>query len=140
MSSRAHDELVAHLVWAVKNRRPLLEEAGDPERIALFGAKCSDLGALLLAAGCAADHVHVLVRFPAARSLSEVVQRLKGASSRAHNLSNPNSAFAWQDGFWARSCNPNDLAEITLYIQRQREHHQLQREPELWETALPTED
>jgi REP element-mobilizing transposase RayT len=128
--------LVAHVVWAVKHRRPALAAGGDAGLIAMFSSKAHDVGASVLAAGCAEDHVHVLLRFSAAEPLSDVVKRLKGASSRAHNLADEAQVFRWQDGFWAQSCSPKDLDVVRAYVLGQRVHRANPSEPEPWEDAL----
>lgn len=140
MRSRSADHLVAHVVWAVSHRRPLLPPAWDPRLRDQFAMKSHDVDAQLLAAGFAPDHAHVLVRFAAKRPLAEVVQRIKGASSRALGLEAPELAFAWQDGYWAHTCDPDDLAGVTAYVLGQRAHHAHATVPEPWECALFGDD
>lgn len=60
---------------------------------------------------------------------------MKGASSRALRLEAPDDDFGWQDGYWARSCDPGDLDDVTRYVLRQREHHAHAAAPEPWEAA-----
>ncbi len=139
MRTRSLDELVAHVVWAVKGRRPVLHEADDARRIRLLSAKAHDAKAVLLAAGCAFDHVHVLVRFTASLPLSHVVKHLKGASSRAESVES-GEPFRWQDGCWARSCNPDDLQVVRAYVVGQREHHAANPAPEPWELEFDFND
>ncbi len=140
MRARSADHLVAHIVWAVSHRRPLLAPAWDARLCELFATKAHDTDAQLLAAGFAPDHTHVLVRFAAKRSLAEVVQRIKGASSRALTLAAPDLAFGWQDGYWARSCDPDDLAGVTAYVHGQRAHHAHGTVREPWEATLIGEE
>ena len=97
LRSRAFDEFVAHVVWAVKLRRALLLEPDDERLLTLLRTKAHDLGAAVLAAGAADDHVHVILRFPAASPLATIVGQLKGVSSRVVGLERPDAAFAWQD-------------------------------------------
>jgi len=139
MRTRPRDELVAHIVWAVKGRRRSLDEADDARRLVLFNAKAHDVGAVLIAAGCATDHVHVLVRFPASAALSQVVKHLKGASSRAEHVAS-GEPFRWQDGYWARSCCPDDLDALKAYVAGQREHHARGAAPEPWEDHFNVEE
>lgn len=135
MGTRSFSDLVAHVVWAVKGRAQILAESDDGEWGRRFTRAAAELNAKVIAVGVAPDHVHVLVIFPAARSLSEVVQRMKGASSHAHNLDLTNAYLRWQQGFWARSCDPQDLSQVRTYVLTQRTHHARGREPEEWEAA-----
>ena len=130
-SRRLHD-LVVHMVWAVRHRTPLLDERDDERRIELFRRKAYDVGAELIAAGCASDHVHVLVRLGSTCRVADVAKRLKGASSRVENLTCPDRRFEWQDGYWCQSCDPLSLDGVLAYVLRQRERHRESvREP--WE-------
>jgi hypothetical protein len=74
------------------------------------GRKARELRCVMLAAGCASDHMHVVIRLASSVSLGELVRHLKGAS--AHELNHHSSSthrFAWQDGYWAESLGPADL-------------------------------
>jgi putative transposase len=131
---RVHD-IVVHMVWTVRHRSLLLDESDDARRIELFRHKTFDAGAELIAAGCANDHVHVLVRIPATHTIAEIAKRLKGSSSRVENLSRPDRRFEWQDGYWCQSCDPLALEGVLAYVRGQREHHRATvREP--WEDSL----
>ena len=133
-SRRVHD-LVVHIVWAVRHRLPLLDEAEDTARSEFFKHRSFDAGAELLAIGCANDHVHVLVRIAATHRVADVVKRLKGASSRAENLTHPDRRFEWQEGYWCQSCDPHSLDGVVQYVRNQRAHHHAPtREP--WEETL----
>lgn len=49
-----------------------------------------------------ADHVHILIQFKPNESISEVVQLLKGGSSRVIRNEFPElEEFLWGDSFWA---------------------------------------
>ena len=121
-SRRVHD-LVVHMVWTVRHRLPLLEACDDVRRVELFRRKACEVGAELIAAGCACDHVHVLVRIAATNSVAEIAKRLKGASSRVENLAHPDRRFEWQDGYWCQSCDPLSLDSVLAYVIGQRAHH-----------------
>jgi REP element-mobilizing transposase RayT len=124
---RAHSvtHLVAHLVWSTKGRAPAIPPSMDRWLVELLASKAQELGCQVLVAGCSWTHVHVLVRYPPAASVSQIAHRLKGASSRAVNARMPGEQpFRWQDGFWAESVSPADEARLQAYIMRQREHHE----------------
>jgi hypothetical protein len=65
----------------------------------LDGSPMGGSSAPWLAAGCAPDHMHVVVRLASSVPLRELVRHLKGAST--HELNHDSSSmrrFAWQDG------------------------------------------
>jgi putative transposase len=109
----------------------------DDRLLAIVGRKASKLRCVMLAAGCAADHMHVVVRLASSVSLGELVRHLKGAS--AHELnhdSSPAGRFAWQAGYWAESLGPADLDPIARYVRRQRDHHDASHPAERWACAV----
>jgi REP element-mobilizing transposase RayT len=56
--------LFVHLVWATRERHPLLEPSVDVWLAALLERKVLALDGEFIAAGNAADHVHVIVSYP----------------------------------------------------------------------------
>lgn len=121
----SHSVLIAHVVWSTRARQSLLPSSADSWFDRFFRGKAEELGAHLLASGYAEDHVHLVLRYPATRSLVEIVHRLKGASSREWNLEPAASSarLAWQVGYWAESVTPSALAPLVHYVNRQRQHH-----------------
>lgn len=100
----------------------------------MLGVGAHSVGCALLAAGCAPDHVHVLVRVAPIVALAYLVQRLKGGSAYESNhgaLLSPR--LAWQAGYWAESVSPGDLEALTRYLRSQRQHHESGKAPEPWE-------
>jgi putative transposase len=72
------------------------------------------------------DHIHALVLALAAVSPSQIVQFLKGDSSKwIHAQFRSLHRFAWQDGYGAFTVSRSDLPELMHYIQNQREHHRI---------------
>lgn len=130
--------LVVHLVWATHHRDGVIAEASDPWFAAAFERIAREVGCVLLAAGNASDHVHLLVRYPAQLPVSELARRLKGASSHAWNAerSSNHLRFAWQSGFWAESVSPSETPHLIRYVREQRAHHHDCSAPEPWQAAL----
>jgi putative transposase len=144
MPRRSPTLILAHVVWATLGRRPVLEPSRDDSLIAIFGGKARDAGCLLLTAGCAVDHVHVLVRISPSARLADLVQRMKGGGAYdANHASTPTARIEWQAGYWAESFSPADLDALTRYVQSQRSHHDPSHPAERWqfgddgEPALP---
>ncbi len=95
--------LLAHIVWATARRAPVLEASADAWLAQVLRRKAHDAGSLLVACGNAADHVHVLVRYPSTVTVASVVQRLKGASSYEWNHAPRSPRLSWQTGLWSAS-------------------------------------
>ena len=71
------------------------------------------------------DHVHVLIQINPRNSVAEVVQMLKGGTSRVIRKEYPElEEFLWGDSFWAdgyfaETVGRVDEATIRKYIQNQ---------------------
>ena len=78
----------------------------------------------LLAINGMPDHIHILFGFRPSQSLSDLMQDIKGASSRWINEKRfVRSKFSWQEGYGAFSYSRTDVPTIIRYILQQQEHH-----------------
>jgi REP element-mobilizing transposase RayT len=78
----------------------------------------------LLAINGMPDHIHILFGFRPSQSLSDLMQDIKGASSRWINEKRfVRSKFSWQEGYGAFSYSRADVPTIIRYILQQQEHH-----------------
>ena len=71
-----------------------------------------------------ADHVYILIGFRPHQSLADLLQDIKGGSSKwinEKNLSKPK--FQWQEGYRAFSYSHSHLSKVINYIKNQKEHH-----------------
>lgn len=121
---RTYTELYVHLVWSTWDRQPMITAAIERDLYAALAAKCHELGAEALAIGGTEDHVHVLVRLPAALAVADLVQQMKGSTSHlvGHALA-PGTDFKWQGAYGAVSRSKDQVEAVRAYIERQREHH-----------------
>ena len=94
--------LTAHLVWVTKYRYPVLQ--GD------IKVRCKDLlvqicdaeDVRILKGVVSKDHVHMHIEYPPRTSLSDLVKRLKGRSSRRLQEEYPALRKRyWGRHFWA---------------------------------------
>jgi putative transposase len=74
--------LMVHLVWVTKYRYPVLR--GDVQRRCgeLLIQICDAEDVRILKGVVSKDHVHMHIEYPARLSISNLVKRLKGRSSR----------------------------------------------------------
>jgi putative transposase len=78
----------------------------------------------LLAINGMPDHIHILFGLRPTQSLSDLMQDIKGSSSKWINeMKYVQGKFAWQEGYGAFSYSKSDLSKIIRYILRQKEHH-----------------
>ncbi len=71
-----------------------------------------------------ADHVHMLVRFPATLAVARLVGEVKGASSHliTHAI-RPGSFFKWQGAYGAFTISKRSVPLASAYIHSQKKHH-----------------
>jgi len=120
--------LYYHLVWATKNREPLIQPGMEARLHAYLVHKAAELEVYVHAVNSCDDHVHMVVAIPPKHAVADVVKRLKGASSHDLNAGrNKQSVLAWQRGYGALSCGERQLPDAIAYVANQKEHHRLQR-------------
>lgn len=110
-----------HLVWCTHNRESLISDAEETIIKRSLAMTCDDMGLIRHAVGIMPDHVHIALSIPPRNSVSEVMKRLKGASSHAVRAQNPD--FAWQAEYGALSFGDRALPRVRDYVENQRQHH-----------------
>lgn len=116
--------LCYHLVWATKNRAPLIQPEVEPRLYGYIVNKAAELGVYVHAINGWTDHVHLVVSIPPKHAVADVVRRLKGAS--AHDLNHGAAlpyAFAWQRGYGALSLGERQRPIAEAYVANQKRHH-----------------
>jgi putative transposase len=119
-----YTRLLCHIVFATKDRLPLLSGQWTGQMHAYLGGIVNNLKGTPIQIGGVADHVHLFVQLPATITVSETVNKLKSNSSRWLN-EQPEypGKFAWQEGYAAFSVSDNRYDETVQYIRNQPDHH-----------------
>ncbi|MDQ2731694.1 MAG: transposase, partial [Armatimonadota bacterium] len=77
-----------------------------------------------LAIGGVQDHVHLVVKAPTTISPSEIMQRVKGASSTlVRERLAPGKLFGWQEGYGVFSVSRSHVERVVNYVKNQEHHH-----------------
>jgi len=70
------------------------------------------------------DHIHVLLGMRPTQSLSDLMQDIKGSSSKWINERRfTKTRFEWQPGYGAFSYSKSELQNVIDYIKNQENHH-----------------
>ena len=117
----SYTKLWYHIVYATKDRAPLITDELKPELHRYLGGTVKQLHSVALEVGGVADHVHILARAQPVSALSEFVKKLKTSSSSWAKKTSRN--FAWQPRFGAFTVSESQAGRVRQYIQRQEEHH-----------------
>lgn len=123
--SQSFTNLVYHIVFATKDRQPLITEAYQDRLYGYIGGTIRGLGGISLAINGTADHVHLLAKLRPDKALSDVLRDLKAnASGWMHDLFPELKDFAWQRGYGAFTVSQSQIEQVCNYIAHQQEHHQ----------------
>ncbi len=116
-------DLKAHLIFVTKYRQKVLTAAG----LAVVESACRAVAAKMnfqvLEFNGEADHVHLLVEYPPKLSISQMVNALKGVSSRRYGQAGLPKPYGkkslWTPAHCSASVGGAPLAVLKQYIQRQ---------------------
>ena len=119
--------LQVHLVFVTKYRRDVLSQLAIRDLSAIFARVCGDFGAQLVECNGEDDHVHLLVEYPPQISISNLVNSLKGVSSRLIRAERPEirgryyKGTLWSPSYFAASCGGAPISILKQYVEQQRE-------------------
>jgi putative transposase len=115
--------LNVHIVFATKGRAPMIGNAWLDDLHAYLGGIARNLGAVPLAVGGVADHIHLLVSLKSTHCVADLVREIKkGSTAWARDKYH---AFEWQVGYGAFSVSAGGVPATVTYIAGQAEHHRL---------------
>jgi len=115
--------LLYHVVFSTKERRELIDATLQPRLCEYIGGIIRSERGRALAIGGTKDHMHILAAFPPTATVSNMLQHIKGNSSKWIHDACHNAVFAWQNGYAAFSVSESAVASVTRYIAQQAEHH-----------------
>jgi putative transposase len=122
--ANTYTQIHIHIVFAVKWRLGLIQKEWKDELYRYITGVIQNQKHKLLAINGMPDHVHILIGMRPSQSLSELVQDIKGCSSKWINERGfVKGRFEWQEGFGAFSLGKSDVGNVTSYIQNQEKHH-----------------
>jgi REP element-mobilizing transposase RayT len=117
-------QLYYHLVWATKNRTPLLTTEVEPVIHGYIRSKAVGLGATVYALNGVADNVHLVAAIPPSTAVAKFVGQVKGvASTRFNKVGSNGGPFSWQAEYGAFSFDQKRLPNYVGYVVNQKEHH-----------------
>jgi REP element-mobilizing transposase RayT len=121
----AHQQLLYHVVFSTKERRPLLKNEAFRDHVWRYMAGVArNLEGHALRVGGYIDHAHLLLRIPAKKAVSDFVRQLKSSTSRHINEDSSGiQRFYWQDGYGAFTVSHSQADAVVTYIDHQMEHH-----------------
>ena len=123
--SHSVSRLTAHLVWVTKYRYHVLKGDVQIRCRELIIQICDAEDVKILKGVVSQDHVHMLIEYPPAKSISELVKRLKGRTSRRLQEEFPQLRKQyWGRHFWAIGYGVWSTGNITEEVVKEYlDHH-----------------
>ena len=118
-----------HLVFVTKYRKDVFTKPMLDAMEGMFKKVCLNFEAELTEFNGEDDHVHLLINYPPKVAVSNLVNSLKGVSSRHLRKDFPEiknklwGGSLWSPSYFASSCGGVPLEIIKLYIEQQQTPH-----------------
>ncbi len=116
-----------HLVFVAKYRRKVFDQDAIEKLRSYFASVCADFDVELVEMDGEHDHVHRLINYPPKLAVSNLVNSLKGVSSRLLRRDRPDIAqryyykgVLWTPSYFASSCGGASISIIRQYIEQQQ--------------------
>ena len=117
----SYSQNIVHVIFSTKDRRKLIPKEFQPKLWAYVAGVCKNHGIHVEAICGTDDHIHLLVRVPAAMSVANAILTIKSNSSKCVN--EQARRFEWQEGYAAFSVSASLAARVARYIDTQEAHH-----------------
>ena len=123
--SHSVSRLTAHIVWVTKYRYHVLKGDVQVRCRDLVVQICNAENVQILKGVVSKDHVHIHVEYPPSMSISEIVKKMKGRTSRLLQQEFPSLGKQyWGRHFWAVGYGVWSTGNITdEMVQEYLEHH-----------------
>ena len=111
-------------VFTVQNRECIIQDNWKDELFKYITGIIHNNNHKLLVINGMPDHVHILFGLRPSQSISDLMQDIKGSSSKWINDRRfVRGKFSWQEGYGAFSYSKDELPKVIQYIANQPSHH-----------------
>ena len=122
--ANTYTQIHIQAIFAVQNRHSLIQKEWDGELFKYITGIIQNHDHKVLQINGIPDHIHILFGMRPTQSLSELMKKVKGDSSKwINNKSFTHYKFSWQSGYGAFSYGKSQVPDVIRYIQKQEEHH-----------------
>jgi putative transposase len=122
--ANTYTQIHIQFVFAVKYRDGLILPAFKEELYQYIAGIIRANNHKLLAINGMPDHVHIFLGMRPTQSISDLMQDIKGSSSKWINEKKfLQVKFEWQEGYGAFSYSKSQVEDVIKYIRCQDEHH-----------------
>ena len=122
--ANTYTQIHIQVVFTVQNRECIISDRWKDELYNYISGIIQNNHHKLLSINGMPDHIHILLGLRPNQSLSDLLQDIKGSSSKWINERKfVKGKFAWQAGFGAFSYSKSEISRISDYIDNQKMHH-----------------
>ncbi len=122
--ANTYTQIYIQIVFTVQNRLSLINLEWQDELYKYITGIVQNNGHKLIAINGMPDHVHIFIGMKPTQSLSDLIQDVKGNSSKwIHEKKFINGKFEWQAGFGGFSYSISQINSVVKYIENQKNHH-----------------
>ena len=122
--ANTYTQIHIHFVFAVKFRHGIIQSKWKEDLYKYMTGIIQNDNHKLLAINGMPDHIHILIGLRPAQSISDLMQDIKGSSSKWINERKfLKIKFEWQEGYGAFSYSKSHVDTVIKYIKNQEEHH-----------------
>ena len=123
--ANTYTQIHMQCVFTVQNRTCIIRENWKNQVYKYITGIIQNNGHKVLSINGMPDHVHVFFGMRPAQSLSDLMQDIKGDSSKWINDKKfINARFSWQEGYGGFSYSKSHVNNVIEYIKNQELHHQ----------------
>jgi putative transposase len=122
--ANTYSQVYIHFVYTVQNRMSLIRAEWENELYKYITGIVHNQKHKMIAINGMPDHLHMFVGLHPTQSLSDLIQDVKGDSSKwINNKRYVKGKFQWQVGFGAFSYGGSQIDQVYHYIMNQKKHH-----------------
>jgi putative transposase len=122
--ANTYTQIHIQAIFAVQNRISLIKTEWKHQMYQYIIGILKKYGHKTLAINGMPDHVHLFFGMRPTQSLSDLMQDIKGGSSKWINDNKlVNGRFQWQEGYGGFSYSRSHIDRVVNYIQDQEIHH-----------------
>ena len=122
--ANTYTQIHLQFVFAVKYRNGLIHESFKEELYQYISGIIKANNHKLLVINGMPDHLHIFIGMRPTQSISDLLQDIKGSSSKWINEKKfIKGKFEWQEGYGAFSYGKSQVKDVIAYIENQEQHH-----------------
>jgi putative transposase len=122
--ANTYTQIHLQFVFAVKYRAAVIDKSWKDELYKYITGIVQNNKHKMLCINGVADHIHIFIGMKPTQSVSDLLQDIKGSSSKWINEKGfIKGKFEWQEGYGAFSYSMSHIQNVIRYIENQEEHH-----------------